>query len=102
MSNLVTIRVRRTDKPSTQVTGTTNYAEDTKKTASETVIISGHFSPEVRRMLKTLKYKQDRQLKEIMGEAFNDIAVKYGEKPPFTEAPPFTSLCRDFDVEPFG
>lgn len=65
------------------VTAKGNKTAVPKKPEPDTVLIAAHFPPEVRRMLQTLEYKQNRQLKQILGEAINDIAAKYGEPEPF-------------------
>lgn len=49
-----------------------------------TVLIAAHFVPEVRRVLKLLEADTGRNLKQLLGEAINDLAAKYGKPEPFT------------------
>lgn len=49
-----------------------------------TVLIAAHFPPEVRRVLKLLEADTGKNLKELLGEAINDLAAKHGKPEPCT------------------
>ena len=49
-----------------------------------TVLIAAHFPPEVRRVLKLLEADTGKNLKELLGEAINDLAAKHGKPEPYT------------------
>ena len=49
-----------------------------------TVLIAAHFVPEVRRVLKLLEADTSKNLKELLGEAINDLAAKHGKPEPYT------------------
>ena len=51
-----------------------------------TVLIGGHFSPEVRRTLLLVQAEpknMGKNLKQLLGEAINDLCVKYGKPQPY-------------------
>ena len=50
-----------------------------------TVLIAAHFSPDVRRVLKFLEAETGKNLKQLLGEAINDLAAKYGKPEPYDE-----------------
>ena len=54
-----------------------------------TVLIGGHFAPEVRRVLLLVQAEPEnagRNLeKELLGEAINDLCVKYHKPKPYSE-----------------
>ncbi len=59
----------------------------TRRTNSSTVLIGGHFSPEVRRTLLLVQAERDntgKNLKQLLGEAINDLCAKYGKPQPYT------------------
>jgi hypothetical protein len=52
-----------------------------------TVLIGAHFPPEVRRVLFLIQAEQVNQgknLKQLLGEAINDLCVKYHKPQPYT------------------
>ena len=49
-----------------------------------TVLIAAHFVPEVRRVLKLLEADTSKNLKQLLGEAINDLAAKHGKPEPYT------------------
>lgn len=51
---------------------------------SSTVLIAAHYPPEVRRVLKLLEADTGKNLKELLGEAINDLAAKHGKPEPYT------------------
>jgi hypothetical protein len=54
--------------------------------APATVLIGGHFSPEVRRALLIVQAEQKntgKNLKQLLGEAINDLCAKYGKPEPY-------------------
>ncbi len=58
-----------------------------KKPLPATVLIGGHFSPEVRRALLLVQAERDntgKNLKQLLGEAINDLCAKYGKPQPYT------------------
>lgn len=48
-----------------------------------TVLVGAHYEPAVRRVLKLIEADTDRNLKQLLGEAINDLAVKYGKPQPY-------------------
>lgn len=51
-----------------------------------TVLIGGHFSPEIRRTLLLVQAEPEnigKNLKQLLGEAINDLCVKYGKPQPY-------------------
>jgi hypothetical protein len=58
-----------------------------KKVLPATVLIGGHFSPEVRRTLLLVQAEQEntgKNLKQLLGEAINDLCAKYGKPQPYS------------------
>lgn len=56
------------------------------KTIPATVLIGGHFAPEVRRTLLLVQAEPEntgKNLKELLGEAINDLCAKYGKPQPY-------------------
>lgn len=53
------------------------------KAATATVLVGGHFPPTVRRTLKLLEADTGKRLNELLGEAINDLAAKYGKPQPY-------------------
>lgn len=54
---------------------------------TKTVLIGGHYAPEVRRTLLLVQAEPEntgRSLKQLLGEAINDLCVKYGKPQPYT------------------
>jgi hypothetical protein len=52
-----------------------------------TVLIGGHFPPEVRRVLLLVQAEPEnagKNLKQLLGEAINDLCVKYGKPQPYS------------------
>jgi hypothetical protein len=51
-----------------------------RKEPPATVLIGGHYRPEVRRAMLMVQAKQEvpRNLKQLLGEATNDLCTKYG------------------------
>jgi hypothetical protein len=52
-----------------------------------TVLIGGHFSPEVRRTLLLVQaepHNTGKNLKQLLGEAINDLCAKYGKPQPYS------------------
>lgn len=57
------------------------------KTKGGTVLIGGHFSPEIRRTLLLVQAEPEntgKTLKHLLGEAINDLCAKYGKPQPYT------------------
>ncbi len=58
---------------------------ETKKT-DKTVLIGGHFVPEVRRVLLLVQAEPENEgktLKQLLGEAINDLCAKYRKPQPY-------------------
>jgi hypothetical protein len=56
------------------------------KTGGKTVLIGGHFAPEVRRTLLLVQAEPEntgKNLKQLLGEAINDLCAKYGKPQPY-------------------
>lgn len=54
--------------------------------SSGTVLVGGHFAPEVRRTLLLVQAESintGKNLKMLLGEAINDLCVKYGKPQPY-------------------
>ena len=57
------------------------------KTQAATVLIGGHFAPEVRRTLLLVQAEPQntgKNLKQLLGEAINDLCAKYGKPQPYS------------------
>jgi hypothetical protein len=48
------------------------------------VLIAGHFKPHVRSALMIVQAKTGKRLRNLLGEAINNLAVKYGKPQPFS------------------
>lgn len=58
-----------------------------KASAAGTVMIGGHFPPEVRRTLLLVQAEPEnagKNLKQLLGEAINDLCAKYGKPQPYS------------------
>ena len=58
------------------------------RTLPASVLIGGHFSPEVRRTLLLVQAEREnagKNLRQLLGEAINDLCVKYGKPQPYGE-----------------
>ncbi len=56
------------------------------KSKDGTVLIGGHFAPEVRRTLLLIQAEREnegRSLKQLLGEAINDLCAKYRKPQPY-------------------
>jgi hypothetical protein len=59
----------------------------TMKATTKTVLIGAHYPPEVRRALLLVQAdpkNEGRNLKQLLGEAINDLCAKYGQPEPYT------------------
>jgi antitoxin-like ribbon-helix-helix protein len=57
-----------------------------RRKEQRTVLIGAHFAPEVRRTLLLVQAEErntGKTLKQILGEAINDLCVKYGKPQPY-------------------
>ncbi len=55
--------------------------------SSRTVLVGAHYPNEVRRALLLVQARPEndgRNLKELLGEAINDLCAKYGQPQPYT------------------
>lgn len=48
-----------------------------------TVLVGAHYLPDVRRVLKIIEAETGRNLKQVLGEAINDLAAKYDKPHPY-------------------
>jgi hypothetical protein len=65
----------------------TEGGESSKKSVPKHVLIGGHFLPEVRRTLLLVQaepHNAGRTLKQLLGEAINDLCAKYGKPQPYS------------------
>lgn len=72
---------------SQQTTATATAAPAKGKTQSATVLIGGHFAPEVRRTLLLVQAEPQntgKNLRQLLGEAINDLCAKYGKPQPYS------------------
>ena len=70
-----------------QVTASAAPSVTKAKTPPATVLIGGHYSPEVRRALLLVQAEPKntgRNLKQLLGEAINDLCAKYGKPQPYS------------------
>lgn len=56
-----------------------------KNTLNKEVLLSAHFKPEVRKALKLIALENDKSIKQILGEAINDVCKKYSKPEPYGE-----------------
>lgn len=57
-----------------------------RRQASGKILIGGMYDPEVRRTLSLIALEpqnQGRSLQDLLGEAINDLCVKYGKPQPY-------------------
>lgn len=57
------------------------------KTSGRTVLIGAHYLPEVRRTLLLVQAEPEntgKTLKQLLGEAINDLCAKYGKPQPYS------------------
>ena len=57
-----------------------------KEKTEKTVLIGAHYPPEVRRVLFLVQAEPDNEgktLKQLLGEAINDLCAKYRKPQPF-------------------
>lgn len=62
-------------------------ASPKRKPTGGTVLIGAHYAPEVRRSLLLVQAEPEntgKTLKQLLGEAINDLCVKYGKPQPYT------------------
>jgi antitoxin-like ribbon-helix-helix protein len=65
-------------------------AKAKSKTPAPTVLIGGHYPPEVRRVLLLVQAEPEntgKNLKQLLGEAINDLCAKYRKPQPYTGEP---------------
>jgi hypothetical protein len=65
-------------------------ARPQSKTPPVTVLIGGHFPPEVRRVLLLVQAEPEntgKNLKQLLGEAINDLCAKYRKPQPYSGEP---------------
>ena len=60
------------------------------KAKPKTILVGGHFNPEVRRTLFLVQAEKEnigKNLKQLLGEAINDLCAKYGKPEPYDGKP---------------
>lgn len=67
------------------VASTTTAANGRGKQESGLVLIGANFPPGVRKAIGYIEVDTGKTLKQLLGEAINDLAVKYGKPEPYTE-----------------
>ena len=72
-----------TAKPSTKRSPAGEQAPGRQGTGG--VMIGGLFPPNCRKVLKQLEVDTGKKLRQLLGEAINDLAAKYGQPHPFRE-----------------
>ena len=68
-------------------TATAAPAATRAKLQPATVLIGGHYAPEVRRTLLLVQAEPEntgKDLKQLLGEAINDLCAKYGKPQPYS------------------
>jgi hypothetical protein len=61
-----------------------------KEKTDKTVLIGAHFAPEVRRVLFLVQAEpgnEGKTLKQLLGEAINDLCAKYRKPQPYNGEP---------------
>ncbi|POZ49684.1 ribbon-helix-helix domain-containing protein [Methylovulum psychrotolerans] len=59
--------------------------EATAANKKDIVPVAAHYPPEVRRALKMLEAETGKKLKQLLGEAINDLCHKYNKPQPYRE-----------------
>ena len=57
-----------------------------RKGKTATMLVGAHYSPEVRRTLMLVQAEPEntgKTLKQLLGEAINDVCAKYGKPEPY-------------------
>jgi hypothetical protein len=83
-ASLATAAGKRTSTPE-QTATSREKDEATAPAKPATVLIAAHFSPDVRRVLKFLEAETGKNLRQLLGEAINDLAAKHGKPEPYAE-----------------
>ena len=58
-------------------------AGKTRSSEMEQNMVGGHFEPIVRRTLMLIQAETGKKLRELLGEAINDLCAKYGKPQPY-------------------
>lgn len=77
-----------TPKAATVLTSRTSATPGRAEKAAGTVLIGAHYAPEVRRALLLVQAQPEntgKNLKDLLGEAINDLCAKYGQPQPYLE-----------------
>ena len=81
------LKAAAAQKPHTVATSPAAPTPKTKPRPEKTVLIGGHFAPEVRRVLLLVQAEPEntgKNLKQLLGEAINDLCAKYRKPQPYT------------------
>lgn len=79
-TNALKAAFKKTSKPAA-----TPSANGRPKQESGMVLIGANFPPTVRQTLGYISADTQRNIKSLLGEAINDLAVKYGKPTPYSE-----------------
>lgn len=81
MSRFASIRTRVEPTPSDTVDEHESAAVQRAAARVGLKAVSGYFSPDVSRALRSLALERETSLLALMGEAFDDLLRKYGKHP---------------------
>lgn len=59
--------------------------EQKKKKETGLVPVAAHYPPEVRKILKMIAAEKGKSLKQVLGEAINDLCSKYNKPQPYSD-----------------
>lgn len=59
--------------------------EQKKKKETGLVPVAAHYPPEVRKVLKMIAAEKGKSLKQVLGEAINDLCHKYNKPQPYRD-----------------
>lgn len=59
--------------------------EQKKKKETGLVPVAAHYPPEVRMVLKMIAAEKGKSLKQVLGEAINDLCIKYNKPQPYRD-----------------
>jgi hypothetical protein len=83
VASLATAAGKRQPLPQQWMTNGEGNVMVSHKAKPATVLIAAHYPPDVRRVLKFLEAETRKNLKQLLGEAINDLAAKYGKPEPY-------------------
>ncbi len=81
MSRFASIRTHAEPTPTDAVDESESAASHRAAARIGLKAVSGYFSPDVSRSLRSLALERETSLQALMGEAFDDLLRKYGKHP---------------------